>query len=98
MIKWQETNTRYHGGVVSVMSDQYVYQKEFKRLSGRTELLEGIQGDGEVLLMKRRRTLGVAYTYEGLKSTLEASAEKLTSRLEKRRKFFKQLGHRFYRE
>ena len=48
--------------------------------------------------MKRRRTLGVAYAYEGLKSTLEASAEKLTSRLEKRRKFFKQLGHRFYRE
>ena len=48
--------------------------------------------------MKRRRTLGVAYTYEGLKSTLEASAEKLTSRLGKRRKFFKQLGHRFYRE
>ena len=34
--------------------------------------------------MKRRRTLGVAYTNEGLKSTLEASVEKLVSRLEKR--------------
>ena len=42
------------------------------------------QVDGEVLLMKRRRTLGVAYTNEGLKSTLEASVEKLVSRLEKR--------------
>ena len=48
--------------------------------------------------MNRRRTLGVAYAHEGLKSTLEASAEKMTSRLEKRRKFFKQLGHRFYIE
>ena len=48
--------------------------------------------------MKRQRTLGVAYTYEGLKSTLVASVEKLISRLEKRRKFFKQLGHIFYRE
>ena len=42
------------------------------------------QVDGEVLLMKRRRTLGVAYTNGGLKSTLEASVEKLVSRLEKR--------------
>ena len=42
------------------------------------------QVDGEVLLMKRRRTLGLAHTKEGLKSTLEASVEKLVSRLEKR--------------
>ena len=32
------------------------------------------QVDGEVLLMKRRRTLGVAHTKEGLKSTLGPSA------------------------
>ena len=48
--------------------------------------------------MTRRRTLGVAYAHEGLKSTLAASAKKPTSRLEKRRKSFKQLDHRFYRE
>ena len=35
--------------------------------------------------MKRRRTLGVVFAYEGLKSTPEASDKKLTSRLEKRR-------------
>ena len=34
--------------------------------------------------MQRRRALGVAYTNEGLKPTLEASVEKLVSRLEKR--------------
>ena len=46
--------------------------------------------------MKRRRTPGVVFAYEGLKSTPKASDKKLTSRLEKRRKSFKQLGHRFY--
>ena len=35
--------------------------------------------------MKRRRTPGVVFAYEGLKSTPEASDKKLTSRLEKRR-------------
>ena len=34
--------------------------------------------------MNRRRTLGVAHTKKGLKSTPEASVEKLVSRLEKR--------------
>ena len=38
-IRRQETNTRYRSGVVSLMNDQKVYQKEFKRLSGWTELL-----------------------------------------------------------
>ena len=35
--------------------------------------------------MKRRRTPGVVFAYEGLTSIPEASDKKLTSRLEKRR-------------
>ena len=47
------------------------------------------QVDGEVLLMKRRRTLGVAHTKEGLKSTLGASCQEVGLETGEERKFFK---------
>ena len=66
------------------MNDQKVYQKSSKGSPAELNCYKIAQVDGEVLLMKRRRTLGVAHTKEGLKSTLGASVKKLVSRLEKR--------------
>ena len=70
------------------MNDQKVYQKSSKGSPAELNCYKIAQVDGEVLLMKRRRTLGVAHTKEGLKSTRSVFQE-VGLETGEERKFFK---------